>query len=167
MECKEATSLESYFLFLANFSHDRAREVIMLCFEQKVLAFNPQERWFCFYDFNCHFVNASKLRDSASSFHWLSSSIFSYCSSFVPHRWHRLSSPLYDVSVHTNHIFSVERIWSWQHFSVNISSVAELSPVYCCLVCIYFSLGIFWSHMLHVILILIRSCLLHSTTSMY
>ena len=27
MECKEATSLESYFLFLANFSHDRAREV--------------------------------------------------------------------------------------------------------------------------------------------
>ena len=30
MECKEATSLESYFLFLANFSHDRAREVILL-----------------------------------------------------------------------------------------------------------------------------------------
>jgi len=28
MECKEATSLESYFLFLANFSHDRAREVV-------------------------------------------------------------------------------------------------------------------------------------------
>ena len=27
------------------------------------------------------------------------------------------------------------RIWSWQHVSVNISSVAELSPVYCCLVC--------------------------------
>ena len=26
------------------------------------------------------------------------------------------------------------RIWSWQHVSVNISSVAELSPVYCCLV---------------------------------
>ena len=30
-------------------------------------------------------------------------------------------------------IFSV-RIWSWQRVSVNISSVAELSPVYCCLV---------------------------------
>ena len=74
------------------------------------------------------------LRDSASSFHWLSSSIFSCCSSsFVPHRWHLLSSPLYDASEHTNHIFSV-RIWSWQHVSVNISSVAELSPVYCCLV---------------------------------
>ena len=29
MECKEATSLESYFLFLANFSHDRAKEVIL------------------------------------------------------------------------------------------------------------------------------------------
>ena len=53
--------------------------------------------------------------------------------SVVPHRWHLLSSPLYDVSKHTNHIFSV-RIWSWQHVSVNISFVAELSPVYCCLV---------------------------------
>ena len=30
MECKETTSLESYFLSLANFSHDRAREVITI-----------------------------------------------------------------------------------------------------------------------------------------
>ena len=50
-----------------------------------------------------------------------------------------------DVSEHTNHIFSV-RIWSWQRVSVNISSVAELSPVYCCLVTlwtrdIFFHLG--------------------------
>ena len=30
MECKEATSLESFFLFLANFSHDRAKEVRLL-----------------------------------------------------------------------------------------------------------------------------------------
>ena len=44
------------------------------------------------------------------------------CSSFVPHPWHLLSSPLYDVSDHTNHIFSVS-IWSWQHVSVNISSL--------------------------------------------
>ena len=55
------------------------------------------------------------------------------CRLFVPHQWHLLSSPLYDVSEHTNHIFSVS-IWSRQHVSVNISSVAELSPVYCCLV---------------------------------
>ena len=83
--------------------------------------------------------NMQELRDSASSFHWLSSSIFSCCclSFVVPHRWHLLSSPLYDVSEHTNHIFSV-RIWSWQHVSVNISSVAELSPVYCCLVFFFF-----------------------------
>ena len=40
-------------------------------------------------------------------------------SSFVPHPWHILSSPLYDVSDHTNNIFSV-RIWSWQHVSVKI-----------------------------------------------
>ena len=72
---------------------------------------------------------------SASSFHWLSSSIFSVCrrSFVVPHPWHLLLSPLYNVSEHTNHIFS-ERIWFWQYVSVNISSVAELSPVYCCLV---------------------------------
>ena len=58
------------------------------------------------------------------------------CFSFVLHPWHLLSSPLYDVSEHTNHIFSA-RIWSWQHASVNISFVAELSPVYCCLVMYY------------------------------
>ena len=60
------------------------------------------------------------LRNSASSFHWLSSSIFSvrlFVCLVVPHPWHLLSSPLYDVSDHTNHIFSV-RIWSWQHVSV-------------------------------------------------
>ena len=46
------------------------------------------------------------------------SSIFNVCRlSFVPHPWHLFSSPLYDVSDHTNHIFS-ERIWSWQHVSV-------------------------------------------------
>ena len=37
--------------------------------------------------------------------------------SFVPHPWHLFSSPLYDVSDHTNHIFSV-RIWPWQHVIV-------------------------------------------------
>ena len=60
-----------------------------------------------------------KLRNSVSSFHWLSSSIFNVRRrrSFVPHPWHLLSSPLYDVSDHTNQIFSV-RIWSWQHVSV-------------------------------------------------
>ena len=72
------------------------------------------------------------LQGSASSYHWLSSSICSYCL-VVSHPSHLLSSPLYDVSEHTNHIFSV-RIWSWHHDSVNISYVAELSPVYCCLV---------------------------------
>ena len=48
------------------------------------------------------------MRNSASSFHWLSSSIFNV-RLFVPHPWHLLSSPLYDVSAHTNHIFS--SIW--------------------------------------------------------
>ena len=43
---------------------------------------------------------------------------------------HLLSSPQYDVLHYANHILSV-RIWCWQHVSVNKSSVAELSPVYC------------------------------------
>ena len=76
-----------------------------------------------------------------ASIGWVALSSVVVVWSVVPHRWHLLSSPLYDVSEHTNHIFSV-RIWSWQHVSVNISSVAELSPVYCCLFqchfCLYF-----------------------------
>ena len=37
------------------------------------------------------------------------------------------------------------RIWSWQHVSVNISSGAELSPVYCCLVLLIFdSIKLCW-----------------------
>ena len=40
---------------------------------------------------------------------------------FVPHRWHLLSSPLYDESEHRNHIFSV-RIWSWQHVMTSVST---------------------------------------------
>ena len=60
-----------------------------------------------------------------ASIGWAALSSVVRCS-FVPHRWHLLSSPLYDVSEHTNHIFSV-RIWSWQHVSADISSVAELS----------------------------------------
>ena len=40
--------------------------------------------------------------------------------SVVPHRWHLLSFPLYDVSEHTNHMFSV-RIWSWQFWGPHLS----------------------------------------------
>ena len=66
------------------------------------------------------------------SFHWQSSSIFIVCR--LPRNRHT-SSLLHCMMFldHTKHIFSV-RIWSWQHVSANISSVAELSPVYCCLV---------------------------------
>ena len=68
-------------------------------------------------------IKTKFLRDSASSF--LNLQLF--VRSFVPHRWHLLSSPLYDISEHKNHIFS-ERIWSWQHVSANKYSVAELKP---------------------------------------
>ena len=52
-------------------------------------------------------------------------------SSFVLHPWHLLSSPLYDVSDHTHHIFSEYMILATcqcQHIVI-----AELSPVYCLL----------------------------------
>ena len=45
-----------------------------------------------------------------ASIGWVALSSVVRCS-VVTHRWHLLSSPLYDVSKHTNHIFSV-RIWS-------------------------------------------------------
>ena len=64
-----------------------------------------------------------------ASIGWVALSSVVVVWSVVPHRWHLLSSPLYGVSEHTNHIISV-RIWSWQHVSV----IAELSQVYCCLV---------------------------------
>ena len=52
-----------------------------------------------------------------ASIGWVALSSMFVCSLFVPHPLHLLSSPLYDVSDHTNQIFSV-RIWSWQHVNV-------------------------------------------------
>ena len=70
-----------------------------------------------------HFLNPTPDRSCETqppaSIGWVALSSVFGCLFVVPHRWHLLSSPLYDVSVHTNHIFSV-RIWSWQHVSVNI-----------------------------------------------
>ena len=71
------------------------------------------------------------LRDSASSFHWLSSSIFS-C----------LLSRIGNISSHLHYMMfpSIQTIyflWGYDPGNMsasNISSVAELSPVYCCLV---------------------------------
>ena len=64
------------------------------------------------------FVNSKKkLRNSASSFHWLSSSIFNV---------RRSSSRIRDISSHLYYLYDV--------------SVAELSPVYCCLVELYFAI---------------------------
>ena len=62
--------------------------------------------------------------------------------SSVVRRLLTVTSPLYDVLDHTSHKFSV-RIWSWQCVSVKISSVAELSPVYCCLVTLFSGLQLY------------------------
>ena len=59
-----------------------------------------------------------------SSFHWLSRSIFTYCLSFVPHRSH-LHSPQYDVSDHSNHIFSNCPLFCRVHVS-NVYNLAQV-----------------------------------------
>ena len=73
-----------------------------------------------------------ELRDSASSFHRLSSSIFSYWS-FV------CLSRIGDISSHLHYMMfpgiqTIYFLWGYHpgNMSVSISSVAELSPVYCC-----------------------------------
>ena len=82
---------------------------------------------FCWSWYWDGFANLEILRNSASSFHWLSSELYLQCS-FVrcSSRIRDTSSHLHCVSDHTNQIFSV-RIWS-------VSFIAEWSPVYCCLV---------------------------------
>ena len=129
------------------------------CFHVYTLLYNLRQYWFakkslllqdpktqCFLPKNCE-------TQPPVSIGWVAlSSVVGH--SVVPHRWHLLQSPLYDVSNHTNHIFSV-RIWSWQRVSVNISSVAELSPVYCFLVEIIFH--ILWSKILLALVLLTTS----------
>ena len=73
---------------------------------------NPEQR----KTFGAAQVDFMILRNSASSIHWLSSSIFT-CSFVRPALYHLILSPLYDVSDHTNHKFPI-RIWSWHHVSV-------------------------------------------------
>ena len=53
------------------------------------------------YSTNLHFPNFCETQPPAS-IGWVALS--SVVRVFVPHRWHLLSSPLYDVSEHTNHI---------------------------------------------------------------
>ena len=74
---------------------------------RSTLSRRPRSRWI---------VSYCKTQPPAS-IGWVALSSLFVCCSFVPHPWHILSSPLFDVSDHTNHIFSV-RIWSWQHVSV-------------------------------------------------
>ena len=73
------------------------------------------------------------LRNSASSFYWLSSSIFNVCSSssFVPHPWHILSFP-WCFWPYTPYIFCEDMIlatcqcqhifWCWVEPSLLLSS---------------------------------------------
>ena len=69
-----------------------------------------------------------ELRNSASSFHWLSCSIFTYCSVVCP------------ASVTPS---LISTIWCFRPYkpyifcdpgNMSVSFIAELSPVYCCLV---------------------------------
>ena len=78
--------------------------------------------------------NLTFLRNSASSFHWLSSSIFSFCSFVVR------SSRIRDTSSHLHYMMfqtiqTIYFLWGYDPGNMSVSFIAELSPVYCCLVC--------------------------------
>ena len=73
------------------------------------------------------------MRNSASSFHWLSSSIFSCSFVVVPHC--NISSYLHYMMFQT--IQTIYFLWGYDPGNMSVSFIADLSPVYCCLV--------FWS----------------------
>ena len=69
------------------------------------------------------------LRNSASSFHWLSSSIFNVCR----------SSRIRDTSSHLHYMMfqtiqTIHFLWGYDPGNMSVSFIAELSSVYCCLV---------------------------------
>ena len=70
------------------------------------------------------------LRNSASSFHWLSSSIFTV-------RW--LLSRIGNTSSHLHYMMfqtiqTIYFLWGYDPGNMSVSFIVELSPVYCCLV---------------------------------
>ena len=80
-------------------------------------------------------VKWKELRNSAPSFHWLSSSIFTYCSS---------SSRIRDTSSHLHYMMFqtiqiIYFLWGYDPGNMSLSFIAELSPVYCCLVLTFFN----------------------------
>ena len=69
------------------------------------------------------------LRNSASSFHWLSSSIFTVC-------W---LSRIGNTSSHPHYMMfqtiqTIYFLWGYDPGNMSVSFIAELSPAYCCLV---------------------------------
>ena len=71
-----------------------------------------------------------ELRNSASSFHWLSSSIFTVCC--LLSRIGNTSSHLHYMMFQT--IQTIYFLWGYDPGNMSVSFIAELNPVYCCLV---------------------------------
>ena len=83
--------------------------------------------WLCLH-------RGTQLRNSASSFHWLSSSIFTVCSFVRSSRIRDTSSHLHYMMFQT--IQTIYFLWGYDPGNMSVSFIAELSPVYCCLVSI-------------------------------
>ena len=86
------------------------------------------------YDVVCYCTISAFLRNSASSFHWLSSSIFTVCL-FVRSSSSRIgntSSHLHYMMFQT--IQTIYFLWGYDPGNMLVSFITELSPIYCCLV---------------------------------
>ena len=70
--------------------------------------------------------------NETSSFHWLSSSIFTYCLFVCLSRIGNTSSHLRYMMFQT--IQTIYFLWGYDPGNMSVSFIAELSPVYCCLV---------------------------------
>ena len=83
------------------------------------------------------------LRNSASSFHWLSSSIFTVRSfGCLLSRIGNTSSHLHNMMFQT--IQTIYFLGGYDPGYMSMSFIAELSPVYCCLVSVLLWLRLLW-----------------------
>ena len=104
-----------------------------LLFENPIVVFSSEVHPIIFQLWTIHSFTWRILRNSASSFHWLSSSIFTVCS-FV-----RCLSRIGNTSSHLHYMMfqtiqTIYFLWGYDPGKMSVSFIAELSPVYCCLV---------------------------------
>ena len=121
----------------------------------------------CHLGIEFHVSILLKLRNSASSFHWLSSSIFTVCL-FVCRR----SSRIGDTSSHLHYMMfqtiqTIYFLWGYDPGNMSVSTYAELSPVYRCLVSLFFYVCCFLFYFLSLSVSLFTFCRFNSQPTVW